>query len=61
MKLERCPGTGFHAQDMYGNPCASCPRCGRWSSLTKTGKVRYHKRAVGHENPPSWYRKAVSG
>jgi hypothetical protein len=25
------------------------------------GKVRYHKRAVGHENPPSWYRKAVSG
>lgn len=58
---EKCPGTGFPARDSYGNPANSCPTCGRWCSLTKRGKIPYHKRAAGLINNPAWYRKAVSG
>ena len=57
---EKCPGSGFHASDPYGNPCNACPTCGRWCRLTKRGKIPYHK-WDGVPNTPAWFRKALSG
>ncbi len=41
---KRCPGSGHTIQDLYGNPSACCPVCGKHLSLTKRGKAPYHKR-----------------
>lgn len=40
---EACPGIGAFARDLAGNPGGSCPVCGKFVRLTKSGCIRYHK------------------
>lgn len=45
--MERCPGIGaIPVNRKPWETVGACPVCGKGTRLTRTGQVRYHKRAV---------------